>query len=123
MTAGLQKRLLVGFLLALGAQAFAGVLLQRNNAAFHAAQEMVAKGHQVTEALQEFLTSAEGAETGQRGYVLTGDESYLTPYNQALTEIYNRLQRIQTLTADDSAQQAPRKHAIQWEVRSRCPSS
>jgi diguanylate cyclase (GGDEF)-like protein/PAS domain S-box-containing protein len=106
VTAGLQKRLLVGFLLALGAQAFAGVLLQRNNAAFHAAQEMVAKGHQVTEALQEFLTSAEGAETGQRGYVLTGDESYLTPYNQALTEIYNRLQRIQTLTADDSAQQA-----------------
>jgi diguanylate cyclase (GGDEF)-like protein/PAS domain S-box-containing protein len=103
---GLQKRLLFGFLLALGAQGLAGVLLQRNNAAFHVAQNQVANGHAVTVALQEFLTSAEDAETGQRGYVLTGDPSYLKPYDQALSEIDDQLQRIQTLTADDSSQQS-----------------
>ena len=79
MNITLQKRLLVGFVLALAAQAFAGVLLQRNNAAFRAAQTRLAHAHEVTEALQQFLASAEDAETGQRGYVLTGDASYLNP--------------------------------------------
>ncbi len=106
MNVSLQKRLLAGFLLALVAQAFAGLLLQRNNTAFRAAQDHVAHGHEVTEALQQFLASAEDAETGQRGYVLTGDAAYLKPYEQAQSEIYPRLQRIQNLTAGDATRQA-----------------
>jgi len=102
----LQKRLLVGFLLALAAQAFAGALLQRNNAAFRAAQNHLAHAHEVSEALQQFLASAEDAETGQRGYVLTGDDTYLKPYDQAQTEIYRRLQRIQNLTDEDTVRQS-----------------
>jgi len=103
---GLQKRLLVGFLLALAAQAGAGVLLQRDNAAYRATQNHLARAHEVTEALQQFLASAEDAETGQRGYVLTGDPSYLKPYDQAQSEIFQRLQRLEDLAADDATRQS-----------------
>jgi signal transduction histidine kinase len=37
------------------------------------------------------------AETGQRGYVLTGDSSYLEPYNEAKKSISDRLTEVQTV--------------------------
>jgi CheY-like chemotaxis protein/CHASE3 domain sensor protein len=38
---------------------------------------------QVMEQLQAILSTLQDAETGQRGFVLTGDEDYLEPYNNA----------------------------------------
>jgi CHASE3 domain sensor protein len=92
----LQNRLLLGFLLALVVQSFAGVLLERNNAAFRSAQNHVAHGHEVTEPLQQSLASAEDAETGQRGCVLTGDDTYLKPYD-AESKRARRYQRATTV--------------------------
>lgn len=37
--------------------------------------------------LTNVLSRAEAAETGQRGYLLTGREDYLAPYNQAIKEL------------------------------------
>ena len=37
--------------------------------------------------LAEVLAVVQGAETGQRGYLLTGDRQYLEPYEQAITRI------------------------------------
>ena len=38
-------------------------------------------------ATDSVLHNLESAETGQRGYLLTGDESYLKPYQEALREL------------------------------------
>lgn len=43
-------------------------------------------------------------ETGQRGYLITGDESYLEPYRRAVSELPERLRRITAMTADNPAQ-------------------
>ncbi len=45
------------------------------------------------------------AETGQRGYLLTGDEDYLTPYKDAVARVSFLQGQLQRLTADDFAEQ------------------
>jgi CHASE3 domain sensor protein len=45
-------------------------------------------------------------ETGQRGYLLTGDERYLAPYEAAEHGGERYLAVLDTLTRDDSSQQA-----------------
>jgi CHASE3 domain sensor protein len=55
--------------------------------------------------LESFLTCVNNAETGQRGYLLTHKESYLEPYNDALTCNPNELQTLRRLTSDNPVQQ------------------
>ncbi len=46
------------------------------------------------------------AETGQRGYLYTGDPRYLTPYNQASTQLdahFDELKRLSTGRPHDQA--------------------
>lgn len=44
------------------------------------------------------------AETGQRGYIYTGKDNYLQPYNEALTGIDRDLHTLETAFADDPIQ-------------------
>src|SRR5439155_15994083 len=47
-------------------------------------------------ALEQHLVDA---ETGQRGYLLTGEAAYLTPYSRAVGEVAPTLDRIDSLSA------------------------
>jgi signal transduction histidine kinase/CheY-like chemotaxis protein/CHASE3 domain sensor protein len=57
-------------------------------------------------ALGALLSSAQDAETGQRGFLLTRNETYLEPYNAALASIPLNLDELVRLTRDDPMQQA-----------------
>lgn len=46
------------------------------------------------------------AETGQRGYLLTGRPEYLAPYNRAIAEVDQHLANLRRLTADNPAEVA-----------------
>jgi PAS domain S-box-containing protein len=46
------------------------------------------------------------AETGQRGYLLTGESKYLGPYNYAITQIDSHILTLSQLTADNPSEQA-----------------
>jgi PAS domain S-box-containing protein len=46
------------------------------------------------------------SETGQRGYLITGEDRYLEPYNAAVAVIQDRVQRFKHLTEDNPRQQA-----------------
>lgn len=59
----------------------------------------------VTE-IERALSLLKDAETGQRGFLLTGDESYLEPYLEATRLLGPQLDRVATLTADDSMQRS-----------------
>ncbi|MGE8243403.1 MAG: CHASE3 domain-containing protein, partial [Sphingobacterium sp.] len=50
------------------------------------------------------LNSLQGAETGNRGYLLTGKENYLEPFNQALASLPGELKDIKELTKADPEQ-------------------
>ena len=47
----------------------------------------VSDTHAVLSALENLLSTLKDAETGQRGFLLTGESSYLTPYNKAVSEL------------------------------------
>jgi PAS domain S-box-containing protein len=51
----------------------------------------VSHAHQTVDSLHELLSSYKDAETGQRGYLLTGDEDYLAPYNRAIGVVPGKL--------------------------------
>jgi PAS domain S-box-containing protein len=62
--------------------------------------------HAVLEALAELLSTAKDAETGQRGFVITGDLEYLQPYHVAEGTIASWIRQIDTLTRDNPRMQA-----------------
>nr|WP_321986182.1 CHASE3 domain-containing protein [uncultured Lichenicoccus sp.] len=60
---------------------------------------------EVLGAIQSLDLAAHDAETGQRGFLLTGDDDYLVPYEQALGRITFLQGDLQRLTADNPAEQ------------------
>src|SRR4029450_11356802 len=50
------------------------------------------------------LATMKDAETGRRGYLLTGDQRYLEPHEQALARIPGQLAQLRQLIADNAAQ-------------------
>jgi signal transduction histidine kinase len=65
----------------------------------------LAHSWQVVHQVERVLGSAVNAETGERGYLITGMDSYLEPYTTARQELPGELARLQSLTADNSSQQ------------------
>ncbi len=57
-------------------------------------------------ALDDLLSATQDAETGQRGFLLTGADKYLEPYSNAVTSTGSYLETVGTLTRDNQAQQA-----------------
>jgi PAS domain S-box-containing protein len=68
-------------------------------------KDWVFRTHEAIENLGDILSLLKDAETGQRGFVLTGQDRYLDPYNQASGGIAIRLAEVTELTKDNSIQQ------------------
>ncbi|WP_166334159.1 response regulator [Sphingobacterium chungjuense] len=60
--------------------------------------------YQVINASNAVWTNLQDAETGQRGYILTGDERFLEPYNQSMVTLPMAITNLQDLIADNDAQ-------------------
>jgi signal transduction histidine kinase/DNA-binding response OmpR family regulator/CHASE3 domain sensor protein len=54
--------------------------------------------------LSQVNASLKDAETGQRGYLLTGDEAYLQPYQRARDMLAQQMERLKESTAQDATQ-------------------
>jgi len=61
--------------------------------------------HAVKDQLNSILNLLDDAESAQRGYLLTGDPSYLRPYDDALPQIEERLSKLSELAHDNAIQQ------------------
>jgi PAS domain S-box-containing protein len=56
--------------------------------------------------LESISSQLKDAETGQRGYVITGDERYLKSYRAARQSLYTDLEKLRVLTADNAGLRA-----------------
>ncbi|MGA2846425.1 MAG: diguanylate cyclase [Candidatus Acidiferrales bacterium] len=101
MKVALPTRVLAGFLLAVILLAFLAVYLRKRALEFRQYRDEVAQTRIEVDALHSYLTAMEDAETGQRGFLLTGNETYLAPYTVATSEIADRLARLAELTKED----------------------
>ena len=68
--------------------------------------QWVSHTHEVLAQLEQVVSTLTDAETGQRGYLLTGERPYLEPYDQALPRIRGQLERLRDLTIDNPPQTA-----------------
>lgn len=81
-----------------------GFLAGKNIRTIRDGNALVIRSQETMTALGDVLSGVQDAETGQRGYLLTGDESYLEPYRTALRLASTRLDTAEKNVADDSAQ-------------------
>ena len=79
---------------------------------------LVAHTLEVTAHLEVLLSTFQDAETGQRGFLLTGDEHYLEPYDHAAATFEGELLRLRAAIADNP-QQLERFEALDRSGRSK----
>jgi methyl-accepting chemotaxis protein len=94
-----------GFALALAILVAIGGVSYRNTGALTDTAELVAHTHQVLESLEALLSDMQDAETGQRGYLLTGDDKYLEPFRAAEGTSRQDIKALKDLTRDNVRQQ------------------
>jgi signal transduction histidine kinase len=68
-------------------------------------ERWVTHTHEVLNEIAGMLSAVKDAETGERGFLITGEESYLAPYSAGLVELRQHLDRFRFLTVDNRSQQ------------------
>jgi methyl-accepting chemotaxis protein len=94
-----------GFGLALAILVVIGILAYTNTSSMVRAADWRTHTYVVLSRLDLLLSEVKDAETGQRGFVLTGDEAYLEPYNVATRTLDSTFAELRSLTNDNPAQQ------------------
>ena len=61
--------------------------------------------YEVLNTLGETTANLDAAETGQRGYLLTGQDAYLEPYHRAIAKLGPAMGQLKWLTSDNANQQ------------------
>jgi len=103
MTIG--KRMIAGFVLVLLVFLSINVYAFINVVSLNNSTELERHTYEVLEELEVVLAELLNAETGQRGYLITGAERYLEPYNAGKADVYTAIDTVEALTADNPNQQ------------------
>src|SRR5579883_2799103 len=98
-------RLIAGFAVAGLTLILIAVVAYRNAAQVIENDGWVTHTYQVRGDLALLATQLTDAQTGERGYLITGDESFLAPYRNALGSLKGTLERLRQLTMDNPDQQ------------------
>lgn len=80
-------------------------LLYRTGRSSIEASEWVSHTHEVLGELEATLSAVAEAQTAARGYIITGQEVFLEPYQAAAPGVRANLDRLKSLTADNPSQQ------------------
>ena len=99
------KKLAVGFSVSLVLLVAIGTVAYRALDVLTKTSYWVAHTHAVIEHVDSVLSLLKDAETGQRGFVITGDEVFLEPYNSGVGEIGKVIKDLRELTIDNPNQQ------------------
>jgi len=97
---------ITGFVLLLILLIANALITRRQLADLVSHQADVEHTQQVLIAINQTQSLIEDAETGQRGYLYTGEPKYLDPYNLAIAQLDPQLHLLQQLASGDPSQQA-----------------
>jgi signal transduction histidine kinase/DNA-binding response OmpR family regulator len=100
----IERKIAIGLGLALLVLVFVTLLENRGIRLVESSQR-VAHTQEVIAEVETIGSLARDVETGQRGFLLTGRDEYLGPYEAARAGLGERLARLRTLTADNPTQQ------------------
>ncbi|MGY1652868.1 methyl-accepting chemotaxis protein [Geodermatophilus sp. SYSU D01119] len=99
------RRLMAGFGAALVLLAVVGFIAYRNTGTMRDTSHMVTHTYQVLAAVSTIESTLKDGETGQRGFLLTGVDSYLAPYTDAQGRVQGEIDAFAELTSDNPRQQ------------------
>ena len=84
--------------------AVAGLELRREFLSAAALRAAVDRSYDTRLQIQSVFSLLQDAETGQRGYIITGDERFLEPYDEALSRLDAQVMALGVLFSDEKAQ-------------------
>ena len=111
----LQIKILIGFLIILIILLFSAFTSYNITQKLTETASWVSHTHKVQTMVESVLSQLKDAETGQRGYLLTNNLSYLEPYESSIKKLHDILDRAKNLTIDNPIQQ---EHINQIEILS-----
>jgi methyl-accepting chemotaxis protein len=99
------KKLAGGFGLALVILLVVNIISYRNTTTLLEDIRLRTQTQEVLSHLKDVLIVMLNAETGQRGYLLTGDQTYLEPYLEAIGKVESEMADVEKLTANNPTQE------------------
>jgi methyl-accepting chemotaxis protein len=99
------KKIAAGFALSLVLLVAIGSVAYTSMTKLTNMSQWVTHTHEVLEHAASVLSLLKDAETGQRGYVITGDDAFLEPYQTGSSEVLNVVKELRKLTEDNPRQQ------------------
>ncbi|HET8792203.1 MAG TPA: CHASE3 domain-containing protein [Nitrososphaeraceae archaeon] len=97
---GGNKLLLIAIALPLITLLIIGTKTYESIISFQDQTKFIEETHQLILSLQNLLTLIINAETGQRGFIITGNEAYLEPYNFSINNLNSTIEKIENLVSD-----------------------
>jgi PAS domain S-box-containing protein len=98
-------RVNAGFIVALAIAAVIGIASITSINQYWETSRDVRRTHVALAQLQGILTTLAEAESAQRGFVITSDETYLEPYNDAAVRVLRQIHQLREETFGDTSQQ------------------
>ena len=74
-----------------------GIVSYRNATGFIASSAQAARSMEVLRKLESVLSNFKDAETGQRGFVITGADRYLEPFRSGISGVEQELKDLRNL--------------------------
>jgi methyl-accepting chemotaxis protein len=99
------RKIAAGFTLAFLLLLGIGGVAYRSITSLTNTSQLVSHTHKVLEDIAGVLDLLKDAETGQRGYIITGDEAFLEPYQAGVAGVSAIIKDLRQLTFDDAQQQ------------------
>ncbi|MFV8366472.1 response regulator [Flavobacterium sp. XS1P27] len=103
MTLG--RKIVIGFIACALVLLGVAIFSFKNTEKFVASNTLVNVSNQVLYEFEQILMSSVDAETGVRGYVITGDDNFLNPFTTANIKAIEKLEKVKELTKDNPNQQ------------------
>jgi len=100
-----ERKVRLGFSFALACLVVIAVVSYLSVVRLNENKAWVEHTHEVLSSLELLLAAVTDSETAERGYVITGDESYLEPYRAAAAVVDSETKHLRALTVDNRAQQ------------------
>ncbi|MEO8004348.1 MAG: CHASE3 domain-containing protein [Betaproteobacteria bacterium] len=98
------RKIAIGFALSIALLVIIGGVAYRSLSVLVDSGHTVTHSHAVIESLARVLSLMKDAETGQRGFVITGSDPYLEPHRSALESLPAELKTLRQLISDNPAQ-------------------
>jgi len=105
MRLSLERKILAGFVICSLFLLLVAFISFRNSENFIRSTQWVNHTHEVLNELEQTLVNELDADTRKRGYIITGDETYLSPFNYAISNVSQSLDKVKELTKDNPVQQ------------------